>query len=209
MLSKEAYTIYNQLKVHIPHPVCELEYKSLFQLVIMSILSAQTTDKKVNKICKDLFEVYPNATSLQNASVDELYLYVKSLGFGERRAKMIIQTSKIISDKGIICDETYILSLPGVGRKVMSIIMCEGFKKDYLPIDTHIIRISSRLDFSKSKNPLLIEKDLKLLFKKEDYYKLHLTLIHFGRYMCLAKKPKCLNCYIKDYCKYNKEERNI
>ena len=186
-----------------PNAKCELVYKTKFQLLIAVVLSAQTTDLKVNKVSPILFEKYPEIIDLAQANVDEVASILLPLGLANAKAKNIIATANIILEKydgNIPSSKEELTSLPGVGVKTANVYMAEGLGINAFAVDTHVMRVSRRLGISESDNPVKIEEDLKQFFAGMNWIKLHHQFIFFGRYFCKAKNPECINCKLRKYC---------
>ena len=188
-----------------PDAKCELFYNQDYELAIAVMLSAQTTDKAVNKVTGILFSKFPTVESLKNAELSEIEDIIKSIGLYKNKAKNIKDLAKVLVDEfdGVLpSDKDELQKLPGIGNKSAGVIRCEVFKIPDLPVDTHIIRISNRLGFADSKDePIDIEHKLKKLIPEDRWIKTHHQLIHFGRYFCTAKKPQCEACKLRDFCK--------
>ena len=189
-----------------PNAKCELFYSKDYELVSAVMLSAQTTDKAVNEVTKTLFADYPTLRSIDEASLEDIEEHIKSLGLYKNKAKNIKGiANKIINDFDgkLSSDKDELQTLPGIGNKSAGVIRIEVFKIPDLPVDTHIIRITNRLGIaSKKDEPIDIERKLKKLIPESSWIKTHHQLIHFGRYFCTAKSPKCSECALKDICKY-------
>ena len=189
-----------------PDAKCELFYSRDYELVIAVMLSAQSTDKSVNKVTSVLFDKYDNLSSLADAQRGDIEDIIKSIGLYKNKANNIIGIcQKIITDfNGTVPSNKDLLqTLPGVGNKTAGVIRAEYFKIPDLPVDTHILRICYRLGITnKNDSPLEVETKLKKLIPEDRWIKTHHQLIHFGRYFCLARKPKCEECQIKKYCRY-------
>ena len=189
-----------------PNAKCELFYNKDYELAIAVMLSAQTTDKAVNAVTYTLFKDFPTLEALENAPIEEIENRIKRLGLYKNKAanikgivhKIITEfNSKLPSDKNLL------QTLPGIGNKSAGVIRIEVFKIPDLPVDTHIIRISNRLGIANSKDePIDIERKLKKLIPESHWIKTHHQLIHFGRYFCLARSPKCEQCQLRNLCKY-------
>lgn len=195
--------VLNFLNELYPNAHCELTYRNHFELLIAIILSAQTTDAKVNKISPILFEKYPTIFELANADLIEVVEILKPLGLANSKAKNIINASKslLYNFAGVIpTTMEELVSLSGVGNKTANVFLAEGHNEKRFAVDTHVGRVSRRLAISKSENPDIVEKDLKDFFASDDWTKLHHQFIFFGRYFCKAKKPECINCKLKKYC---------
>lgn len=196
--------IYQEIAEIFPDAKCELNYHNLFELLVSVVLSAQTTDQKVNKVTPLLFSKYPDAYLLGNARYEDVVEIIKPLGLSQNKAKNIINLSrKLFEDKCGIVDDNfhYLITLPGVGRKTANVVLAEGFNLPALPVDTHILRISNRLGLSSSNNPDIVEKDLERLYDKDKWADIHIKFLFFGRYLCKAKNPNCIICPFKEsYC---------
>ena len=191
-----------------PDAHCELNHQNNYELLIAIILSAQTTDKKVNDVTNILFPKYPSFYALSLADSKEVEEILHPLGLAKTKAYNIIKTSQIIKSDfsgQIPTNEKDLLKLPGVGNKVAWVYLGEAEGRNVFPVDTHIKRIAGRLGISKNDNPDKISEDLKKYFKGEDYMHLHHRLIFFGRYLCKAKGPNCSVCELK--CKISKNSQ--
>ena len=205
MTKNDFLEISNYIDSLFPNAKCELFYSKDYELVIAVMLSAQTTDKSVNNVTKVLFEKYTTLESIDNTSLEEIEECIKSLGLYKNKAKNIkgIAHTLIKEFNGVLpSDKDLLQTLPGIGNKSAGVIRCEVFKIPDLPVDTHIIRISNRLGIAtKNDLPIDIEHKLKRLIPEEKWIKSHHQLIHFGRYFCTARNPKCEECKIRKYCK--------
>ena len=192
-----------------PDPKCELVYNNDYELLIAVVLSAQTTDKKVNKVTYVLFNKYPSLTALKEAPINDLRALLKPLGMYNKKALFVKHLASELIDKydGVVPDDRASLeSLSGVGRKTANVVLAVLFNKPYIAVDTHVARVSKRLGLvSKQDNTLQIEKTLSRLIDDNSLAKAHLQLVLFGRYYCMAKKPRCINCKLKKICKYEKK----
>ena len=203
--SKEIIDI---LKTIIENPRCELDYNNPFELLVATILSAQTKDSRVNVVTKELFKRFPTPEKLMVASQEEVEKIIEPVGLYKNKAKNIIFLSKTLFENfNSIVPKTIeeLSSLPGVGRKTASVVLVEAFKIPAIPVDTHVIRISNRLGYSKSKAPEIIENDLKKYIPVEDWIISHHLFIHFGRYHCKSSNPNCDGCKLIKYCNYKKK----
>ncbi len=187
-----------------PNAKCELFYSQDYELVIAVMLSAQTTDKSVNAVTSHLFKKYPTLKSFVDADIKDIENEIQSLGLYKNKAKNIKGIAETLySDFNSILpsDKNELQKLPGIGNKSAGVIRCEVFKIPDLPVDTHIIRISNRLGIATKKDePIDIERKLKKIIPEESWIKSHHQLIHFGRYFCTARNPKCEECKIRKYC---------
>ena len=201
--------ILENLEVLFPDAGCELNYNNVFELMIAVSLSAQTTDKSVNKITPELFKKYPTPHLLANAKLEDVKEIIKSIGLYKNKSKNIINLSKILVEKfnGIVPNNQNDLeSLPGVGRKTANVVLTEGFKIPRIPVDTHVDRVSKRFGLIDNNATVLdVENKLMSLIEESKWHKAHHLLLFMGRYKCLAKNPKCSDCFYKENCKYDKK----
>lgn len=182
----------------------ELHYDTPFHLLIAVILSAQCTDRRVNMHTPQIFTRFPEPSDLASASFEEVYELIRSISFPNNKAKHLIgMAKKLVSDfNGIVPSETYELeTLPGVGRKTANVIASVIYDKPVIAVDTHVFRVSRRIGLSDGSTPEAVEKDLTKGFAEELRGKAHHWLILHGRYVCTARKPKCLECGLKDFCR--------
>ena len=204
MMKKNILLIEEYLDYLIKDPKCELEYNKDYELLIAVMLSAQTTDKGVNKVTKVLFQKYPSLKSLNEANIDSIKEIIRPIGNFNKKALNVkeITNSLLLNFGGIVPKNHKDLeSMKGVGRKTANVVLGELFDIPSFAVDTHVIRVSNRLGLVNSKDPVIIEEKLKQVFKKEKWNKLHKQLVLFGRYHCKAIKPECVNCKLKDICK--------
>ena len=191
-----------------PHASCELFYTKDYELVIAVMLSAQTTDKSVNSVTTVLFNKYKSLDELNAASLEDIEEILKPIGLFKNKAKNLKGIVKDLIEKFnyvVPSDKDLLQTLPGVGNKTAGVIRAEIFKIPDLPVDTHILRISKRLNLAKKDDePIDVERKLKKIIPIERWIKSHHQLIHFGRYFCMARSPKCAKCKIKDSCNYLK-----
>ncbi len=192
-------------KAH-PRSRTALHYKSPLQIMIATILSAQCTDERVNKITPHLFKKYRTVRDFSRAKQSVLQREIRSAGFYKNKAKNIIAASKkILNDfNGKVPDNMEeLVTLPGVARKTANIVLSSGFgKAEGIAVDTHVKRLSGRLGLSKENDPNKIEKDLLKIVPKKDWIDFNYMLVNYGRDICQAKKPKCSNCSIIKLCPY-------
>lgn len=192
----------------LPNAHCELTYFNDYSLLIAIMLSAQTTDAKVNKITPILFNKYITLQDLSNANLYEVEEILKPLGLFHNKAVNVISIAKDLINKfdgKVPISKEELTSLKGVGIKTANVYRAEFLKIPEFPVDTHVRRVSLRLNLTKSNDVAVIEEDLKRLFDEENWIKLHHQFIHFGRYYCKAISPKCDGCKLKDFCKYIKD----
>ncbi len=202
--SENARVIQKRLAEAIQEPRCELRHTSPWQLLIATILSAQSTDKMVNRVTPVLFARYPTPRDLAVAETEELERIVKSTGFFRMKAKAIRETSRrIAEDHGGEVPRTVekLTALPGVARKTANVVLGTAFGiSSGLTIDTHANRVSRRLGLTKESDPVRIETDLMQLFPKRAWVDLSHRLVLHGRYVCIARKPKCTQCALNEVC---------
>ena len=188
-----------------PNAKCELNYHSLFQLLIAVVLSAQTTDARVNLVTKELFLKYPDAATLKNAPLSQIEQILKSIGMYKVKSKNILEIAKMIDEQyqgEVPKDRESLLKLPGVGNKTINVLFAEGFKIPALPVDTHVNRIAKRLNYANVEDSIeKVEEKLKKAIEPENWIQMHHSLIFFGRYFCKAKQPLCEKCQLKEKCK--------
>lgn len=191
---------------NMPVAETELHYDSPFQLLISVILSAQCTDKRVNMITPALFKAFPTPEVLAASSQDEVFEYIRSVSYPNSKARYLVGMAKMLVETfgGEVPSEIAELQkLPGVGRKTANVIASVVFNKEAMAVDTHVFRISNRIGLTtNSKTPLETEKTLVKYIPGPLLPKAHHWLILHGRYVCTARKPQCVTCGLKDYCKY-------
>lgn len=200
--------IFARFKEQNPSPTTELIYNSTFELLIAVILSAQATDISVNKCTQKLFKTANTPQAFLDLGLENLKLYIKSIGLFNSKAANIIRACDILVNKyaGLVPNTRESLEeLPGVGRKTANVILNTAFGEPTIAVDTHIFRVAHRLGLSKGKTPLAVENDLLKCIDKQYLQNAHHWLILHGRYVCLARKPKCDECLVKDLCDYNIE----
>ncbi len=198
-----ANAVLEQLHRGYPDAKIELEYTAPFELLIATILSAQATDVSVNAATPALFEVYPNATALSKAKLEEVEALIKTIGLFRNKAKNIIATAQILVAKynsEMPNDFDALLTLPGVGRKTATVVLSNAFGRPGIAVDTHVGRLARRLGFSASENPDVVETDLEKLFPKDQWIFVHHALILHGRRVCDSRKPKCETCTLLERC---------
>jgi endonuclease-3 len=187
-----------------PNVRTALRYKSPFQIMIATILAAQCTDERVNRITPSLFKKYKTIADFSKAKQSELEKEIHSTGFYKNKTKNIIAASKKLMEdfNGRIPDTMdELVTLPGVARKTANIVLSSSFRKaEGIAVDTHVRRLSGRLGFSKEKDPNRIEKDLMAIVPKQDWLDFNYLLVDHGRTVCIARKPRCQNCAIKHLC---------
>ena len=205
----EALKIMDIFRDREPNPRCELNYVNAYTLLVAVVLSAQSTDKGVNRATQDLFKIADSPQKMISLGLEKLKTYIKTIGLYNNKAKNIIALSEDLVAKynGIVPENREQLeSLAGVGRKTANVVLNVWFNQPTLAVDTHVMRIAHRLDFSHGKTPLEIEKDLIKLLPQDYIKNTNHWLVLFGRYICKAQRPDCLNCPISKYC-HSKDKR--
>jgi endonuclease III len=207
MTTKERYKhVIDWFTINMPVAETELHYSTPYELLVAVILSAQCTDKRVNIVTKKLFQDYPTSESMANSTPEVIFEYIKSISYPSNKAKHLVGMAKKLEKdfNGIVPDDVALLeTLPGVGRKTANVIASVIYNKPTMAVDTHVFRISERLGLTtNSKNPLQTELKLTKNFPTELIPKAHHWLILHGRYTCVARKPKCHECGLKECCRY-------
>ncbi len=186
-----------------------LKFRNPFELLIMTILSAQTTDITINGLWDELFTAYPDAAALARAELSDVERIIHSTGYYRTKTKNIIGTAKMLEENfGGVVPKTIeeLITLPGVGRKTANIVTNHAFHETYgIAVDTHVGRLSQRIGFTKHTDPDKIEKDLMELFSKKWWNEINYLLIRHGRAVCTAKKPDCTKCIISHNCQSYRE----
>ncbi len=206
MKRKERYkAVLDYFAQQMPEVTTELEFGSVFQLLVAVILSAQCTDKRVNMVTPELFGRFPDAASMAAAETDEVYEYVKSVSYPNAKAKHLVEMARtLVSDHGgeVPADMDALLKLPGVGRKTANVIQAVAFGRSTMAVDTHVYRVSHRLGLvSKRDNtPLKVEQALMANIPDEQIPLAHHWLLLHGRYVCTSQRPKCAKCGLVDVC---------
>lgn len=199
----KASSIIKELDSKFPNPKSELEFNRDYEIVISTMLSAQTTDKRVNLVTKDIYKKYDSLEKLDKLSIDEIERLISSLGFYKVKARYFKEiVSALLPYDKVPNDRKFLESIPGVGRKSTNVILSVLYDEPYIAVDTHVTRISKRFGIVKDKDDVTnIEKKLYKFFKGEDFKKLGEQLVLFGRYICVSKKPNCKMCGLYHECK--------
>lgn len=203
MINNNIPIIIDLLAKTYPDARCDLNYKNPFELLIATILSAQTTDLKVNQVTTGLFHRFPTPQKMLELTSYELENMIKSIGLFRTKAKNILKTCKLLVEKydGTVPNKIEeLIQLPGVGRKTASVVLANSFGIPAFPVDTHVLRVSNRLGLTKATDPLKVEKDLTILFPKEYWIDTHHRLIYHGRRLCSARRPQCHVCPLAICC---------
>ena len=214
MNRETACEVYRRLLAHYPIVGGRrhfIEFENPFEALILTILSAQTTDRAVNAVRDDLFSRYPTPEALAGAEPEEVEPIIKSIGFHHAKARYIVGTArKVVSEFGGEVPRTMeeLRSLPGVGRKTANIVLSHAFGINVgIAVDTHVRRVSKRIGFTESTNPDVIERDLMALFPEEVWQDINYLLIRHGREICMAQNPKHEACFVADLCRYYRDLR--
>lgn len=206
MTKKELYTrVLSYFRELHPEVTTELEFGSVFQLLVAVVLSAQCTDKRVNQVTPELFAHYPNAQAMAEADESEIYEYVKSVSYPNAKARHLVELSRMLVDEyggEVPNDFDALLRLPGVGRKTANVMQAVAFGQSAMPVDTHVYRVSHRLGLvpSTADTPLKVEKMLVKHIPAEDLARAHHWLLLHGRYVCTSRKPHCDKCELSNIC---------
>lgn len=209
-MKKRTKEILDILKETYPDAKCELNYNSPFQLLVATILSAQSTDKKVNEITETLFKDYPDLDAFLTLTNDELEERIKQIGLYRNKSKNIILMCRQLKEKfngEVPKTMEGIMSLAGAGRKTANVVLSNAFGVPSIAVDTHVFRVSNRLDLAKSDNVLEVERQLQKEIPKEEWSHTHHLLIFHGRRCCKAKKPECFRCPLNHICSWKDKEK--
>lgn len=214
MTKKERFQkVIDYFSEHMPVAETELNYANPYELLVAVILSAQCTDKRVNMVTPHLFKRFPEPDSLAVASFEEVFSLIRSISYPNNKAKHLIGMAQMLLEKfnGVVPSEIKDLTLlPGVGRKTANVIASVVYNKPTMAVDTHVFRVSARLGLStNAKTPLQTEEQLIKYLPKEIVPKAHHWLILHGRYICLARSPKCNECGLTEMCKYFKLKAKV
>ncbi|TDX52754.1 endonuclease III [Orenia marismortui] len=203
--TKEAQEILEILRDTYPEPQTVLNYNNPFELLIAVILSAQTTDKQVNKVTKDLFKKFKSPADYAKLEAEELEEHIKSIGLYRNKSKYIVKACQMLLDdyKGQVPSERKeLMKLSGVGRKTANVVASSVFGEDAIAVDTHVFRVSNRIGLADSDNVRGTEEDLMEVIPKKLWTPAHHWLIFHGRNICKARNPQCSKCPVKEYCNY-------
>jgi endonuclease-3 len=205
--------VINWFEKNMPIAKTELHFRTPYELIVAVILSAQCTDKRVNIVTPPFFERFPTPETLAIASVDEIYTLIKSVSYPNNKAKNLSGMAQMLvnSFNSVLpSDPGQLQKLPGVGRKTAHVLASVLFNKPVLAVDTHVFRVANRIGLStNAKTPLDCEKQLTQYFPSAILPKAHHWLILHGRYVCVARKPKCIACGLSPFCLYFKKAKNV
>jgi endonuclease-3 len=205
MNTEKRSEIFRRLQAANPSPTTELEYDSTFQLLIAVILSAQATDKSVNLATRKFFAEHGTPQGLVDLGVERLSEHIRTINLYKTKARNVIRTCEILLEQHggeVPEDRTALEALPGVGRKTANVVLNTGFGHPTIAVDTHIFRVANRTRIATGKTVLEVEKKLQRVVPKTYLHDAHHWLILHGRYICVARKPKCPQCGIADLCEY-------
>jgi len=208
MNKDKRHQIFARLRDDNPHPTTELHYSNPFELLIAVTLSAQSTDVGVNKATAKLFPVANTPEAIVALGVDGLKSYIKTLGLYNAKAANVYKTCQLLierHDSQIPDNRAALEALPGVGRKTANVVLNTAFRQPTMAVDTHIFRVANRTRIAPGKNVLEVEKQLLKFIPKEFLLDAHHWLILLGRYICVARKPRCAACLIEDLCEYKQK----
>ena len=209
MTKKERYTfLLRYFSEKMPKVTTELEFGSVFQLLVATLLSAQCTDKRINQVTPALFRQYPDAASMAKADETELFEYIKSVSYPNAKARHLAQMARMLVDEydgEVPTDFNDLVRLPGVGRKTANVVEAVAYGQASMPVDTHVFRVSHRLGLvSKSATtPYHVEQELVRNIPQDDVAKAHHWLLLHGRYICTSRKPHCEKCPFDSFCPKN------
>ncbi|MGB9779681.1 endonuclease III [Caldanaerobacter sp.] len=208
---EEALKVIEILKKTYPNAKSGLRFTNPFELLIATILSAQCTDKRVNIITERLFKKYKTPEDFLELTPEELQEEIRECGLYRNKSKSILETCKILKERynGKVPDTLEeLMTLPGVGRKTANVVLSNAFAKDAIAVDTHVFRVSNRIGLADSDDVFTTEKQLMEIIPKDLWSISHHLLIHHGRNICTARKPKCDECPVKNFCLYFKKKKN-
>ncbi|MBQ1714793.1 MAG: endonuclease III [Firmicutes bacterium] len=207
MKNKDVVKVLDILKETYPEAGCALDYGNRFQLLISVVLSAQTTDKSVNKVTPLLFSKYPDPVSLASADETDVQEIIRTIGMYRTKAKNIIALSGKLAlefNGQVPGTMEELMSLPGVGRKTSNVVLAEGFGEQRIAVDTHVFRVSNRIGLANEKDVLSTEEALMKAIPSDRWTEAHHLLIFHGRRICSSQRPKCDTCPINEYCNWFK-----
>ena len=204
--------IYERLRAANPHPTTELRYRTPFELLVAVVLSAQATDKSVNRATEPLFAKFATPAQIAKLGVAGLEDYIRTIGLFRTKAKNVVALSKILVEKHggeVPAAREALESLPGVGRKTANVVLNTAFGQPTVAVDTHIFRVANRTGLAPGKDVVEVEQKLLKFTPPEFLHDAHHWLILHGRYVCLARKPACPTCLIRDLCEFKGKTRDV
>ena len=206
LTKKQVVEVLDRLRIEYPDARCALEHVNVWQLLVATVLSAQTTDVSVNQVTPALFKAYPGPEELGNAMPEDVEVYIKRIGMYHQKAKNIVKLSKRIADDfdgEVPASREDLESLPGVGRKTANVVLAEGFGEQQIAVDTHVFRVSNRIGLVHEKDVGHTEQALIRKLPPDRLTESHHLLIFHGRYCCHARGPECERCPVADICQKN------
>jgi len=212
MLKKERFRLFLEyFSTHFPEPKTELNYGNPYELLVAVVLSAQCTDKRVNMVTPALFDRFPDAVSLAASNPEEVFTYIRSISYPNNKSKHLVGLARMLETEfgsEVPAKQEDLQRLPGVGRKTANVIASVIFNQPAMAVDTHVFRVSHRLGLvgAKATTPLAVEKELVKYIPSGLIHKAHHWLILHGRYICVARNPKCGECPLSSFCKYYEEK---
>ena len=209
MKNKEIDKVFKILKKNNPSPTTELNYENVFTLLVAVVMSAQSTDKGVNKATDKLFKIANTPEKMMKLGEKKIRDFIKNIGLYNSKAKNVFLLSKIIFEEfnsEVPSSREKLVKLPGVGRKTANVVLNTYFNKPFIAVDTHLFRLGNRLGIAKGKNPLEVENNYLKIIPKWAIKDAHHWLILHGRYVCKARNPQCEQCSIRDFCEFFKKE---
>jgi endonuclease-3 len=213
MLKKERYQLFvSHFSARQPNAETELHYNNPFQLLVAVILSAQCTDKRINQVTPALFQRFPNAKALAETTPDIVFDYIRSVSYPNNKAKHLVGMANILLNEfnnEVPSDIDQLQKMPGVGRKTANVIASVIYNAPAMAVDTHVFRVANRIGLTAGKTPLAVEKDLVKNLPEHTIHVAHHWLILHGRYICVARSPKCSICEITHFCKYFQKNNKI
>ncbi|WP_342330604.1 endonuclease III [Pedobacter sp. FW305-3-2-15-E-R2A2] len=213
MLKKDRYKLFvAHFSAKQPDAETELHYNNPYQLLVAVILSAQCTDKRINQVTPALFQRFPNAKALADVTPDIVFDYIRSVSYPNNKAKHLVGMAKMLLNdfnNEVPSDIDQLQKMPGVGRKTANVIASVIYNAPAMAVDTHVFRVSRRIGLSSGKTPLAVEKELVKNLPEQTIHVAHHWLILHGRYVCLARSPKCNICEITNICKYFQQNNKI
>ncbi|MFA4869234.1 MAG: endonuclease III [Pedobacter sp.] len=213
MLKKERYQLFvSHFSARQPNAETELHYNNPFQLLVAVILSAQCTDKRINQVTPALFQRFPNAKALADTTPDIVFDYIRSVSYPNNKAKHLVGMANMLLNEfnnEVPSDIDQLQKMPGVGRKTANVIASVIYNAPAMAVDTHVFRVANRIGLTSGKTPLAVEKDLVKNIPEHFIHVAHHWLILHGRYVCVARSPKCSICEITHFCKYFQKNNKI
>lgn len=193
-----------------PNPICELNYNKDYELLLAIVMSAQTTDKRVNEVTKILFKKYDTLEKIASANLEDIENIIRPIGTFKKKSIFIKEIANRLIEDGydiVPNDREYLESLPGVGRKTVNVFISVIYKEPAIAVDTHVERVSKRLNLAKENDTVFeVEKKLMKKIPKQRWSKTHHQMVHFGRYKCKSITPICSDCKLKGICNHNKNK---